>query len=240
MLMNSDMRKPSRARVVLMMGAPGSGKGTQGSWLSNQLGIVCLSTGEALRAEAKRNTPAGFRLRQILATGALVSDDTVCAVVAARLRRERSSKGIILDGFPRTVAQAEFLDHLLSELGLPRPIVLHLDVSRDDLLRRLTGRRQCAVCGMIYNLASRPSARGSRCENDGGALVQRDDDSEGVILERFQTFENFSAPLIEYYRGSNYHRIAAARDPQAVSGEILDILTAGSVGRSYQRAEVAA
>lgn len=240
MLTNSDMRKPSRARVVLMMGAPGSGKGTQGSWLSNQLGIPCLSTGDALRTAAKRNTPTAFRLRQLLATGALVSDDTVCAVVADRLRRERSSKGIILDGFPRTLAQAEFLDGLLSDLRLPRPAVLHLDVSREDLLRRLTGRRQCAVCGSVYNLASRPSARGSRCEKDGGALVQRDDDSEGVILERFETFESFAAPLIEYYKGANYHRIAAARDPQAVSEEILDILTAGSAVRSYQTAEVAA
>ena len=240
MLTNSDLRKPSRARVVLLMGAPGSGKGTQGSWLSNQLGIPCLSTGEVLRTEAKRNTPAGFRLRHILASGALVSDDTVCAVVGARLRRERSSKGLILDGFPRTVAQAEFLDGLLSELRLPRPSLLHLDVSREDLLRRLTGRRQCAVCGTVYNLASKPSARGSRCESDGGALVQRDDDTEGVILDRFRTFETFAAPLIEYYKGANYHRIAAGRDPIAVSEEILDTLTSGSAIRSYQSAEVAA
>ncbi|MDE3194702.1 MAG: nucleoside monophosphate kinase [Acidobacteriota bacterium] len=228
MLTNADLRKPSRARVVLMMGAPGSGKGTQGSWLSNQLGMPCLSTGEVLRSEAKRNTPAGFRLRQVLASGALVSDDTVCAVVGARLRRAKYPNGLILDGFPRTVAQAEFLDGLLSDLGLPGPTVLHLNVSKEDLLRRLTGRRQCAVCGTVYNLSSKPSARGSRCEKDGGALVQRDDDTEGVILDRFRTFESVSAPVIEYYRGANYHRIEAGREQDEVSEEILDILTAGS------------
>ena len=223
-----------------MMGAPGSGKGTQGSWLSTQLGIPCLSTGEVLRTEAKRNTPAGFRLRQILASGALVSDDTVCAVVRARFRRERYSKGLILDGFPRTVAQAAFLEGVLAEMGLPQPTVLHLDVSKEDLLRRLTGRRQCAVCGTIYNLSSKPSARGSRCEEDGGALVQRDDDTEGVILDRFRTFETFAAPLIEYYRNGNYHRIAAGRGQHAVSEQILDIVTSDSSIRAYRKTEVAA
>ena len=207
-----------------MMGAPGSGKGTQSSWLSKQLGIPCLSTGEILRTEAKRNTPAGFRLRQFMATGALVDDEMVCAVVGARLQRETTENGLILDGFPRTVHQAAFLDGLLADLGLPRPTVIDLDVSEEGLLRRLTGRRQCAVCGAIYNLNSRPSLRGSRCENDGGALVQRDDDTEGVILHRLQEFVNNSAPLVDYYKGPDYHRIEADRDRDAVTEDLLSIL----------------
>jgi len=221
---NHHFSERSRARVILMMGAPGSGKGTQSSWLSKQLGIPCLSTGEMLRAEAKRNTPAGFRLRQFLGTGALAGDDMVCAVVGARLRRARPENGLILDGFPRTVKQAAFLDSLLADLGLPRPTVLHLDVSKEGLLHRLTGRRQCAVCAAIYNLRSRPSLRGSRCEIDGGALTQRDDDTEGVILHRLKDFENYSAPLVDYYRGSDYRLISGDRDQDAIAEDILSLL----------------
>jgi adenylate kinase len=224
MLTANSLSNQSRARVILMMGAPGSGKGTQSSWLSKQLGIPCLSTGEILRTEAKRNTPAGFRLRQFLGTGALVEDDMVCAVVGARLRREKPENGLILDGFPRTVHQAVFLDSLLADLGLPRPTVIHLEVSREGLLRRLTGRRQCAVCGAIYNLNSRPSLRGSRCENDGGALVQRDDDTEVVILHRLQDFANYSAPLLNYYQGAPYHRIEADRDRDAIAEDLVAIV----------------
>jgi adenylate kinase len=224
MLTVKHVSNRTRARIMILLGAPGSGKGTQGSWLSRRLGIPCLSTGEILRGEAKRNTPAGFRLRQLLATGALVDDETVCAVVGARLRKEHPIKGVILDGFPRTVHQAQFLDGLLSELGLPRPIAIHLDVSADGLLRRLTGRRQCAACGEVYNLSSRPSSRGSRCERDGGALIQRDDDTEEVILRRLKEFEAYSAPLIEYYEGVSYSRVAADRDAKAVSEELLEIV----------------
>ena len=184
-----DGNTNGRARVIIFLGAPGSGKGTQSSWLSSQLGMPCLSTGEALRAEAKRNGPAGVRLRRILASGSLVSDDVVCEVVGARLRREAHENGLILDGFPRTVRQADCLDSLLTDLGLPGPVVIHLDVSKPLLLKRLTARRHCAVCGTVYNLISRPSLCGPRCENDGGLLVERDDDAEGVVLRRLEEFE---------------------------------------------------
>jgi adenylate kinase len=225
MLTANHLSDQSRARVILMLGAPGSGKGTQSSWLSKQFGIPCLSTGEILRTEAKRNTPAGFRLRQILATGALVDDDMVCAVVGARLQREKPENGLILDGFPRTVQQACFLDSLLADLGLPRPTVIDLEISKEGLLRRLAGRRQCAVCGSVYNLISRPSRRGSRCETDGGALVQRDDDTEGVILHRMEEYEAFSAPLIDYYKTANYHRVTADRDVNAIAKDLLSALS---------------
>lgn len=213
----------NRGRIILFIGAPGSGKGTQSSWLSTELGIPSLSTGSILRSEAKRNTPEGFRLRQILASGALVSDETVCGVVESKLRREFPENGAILDGFPRTVPQAAFLDGLLADMGFDSPMAIHLDVSRNGLVRRLTARRECAVCGAVFNLISRPSLRGSRCENDGGALVQRDDDSEGVILRRLDEFERASAPLIDYYKRRDYYRIDGDRDPDVVSEELLDI-----------------
>ena len=211
------------SKVLLFMGAPGSGKGTQSSWLSSRLDMPILSTGEILRSEAKRNTPAGFRLRQVLASGALVDDELVCAVVGSRLRRDAPSRGVILDGFPRTLHQAVYLDSVLGDLGFPRPSVIHLEVSSQELLRRLTARRHCAKCGAIYNLASRPSLRGNRCERDNGALVQRDDDSEGVILRRLAEYQKSSQPLIDYYADSDYRRIDGNREPEQILEQLLEI-----------------
>jgi adenylate kinase len=212
------------ARVILFLGAPGSGKGTQSSWLSGQLGIPSLSTGDMLRAEAGRNTTAGIKLRKILASGFLVDDEVVCQAVSARLRREVPARGIVLDGFPRTRKQAECLDRILSGMGMPRPVVLHLDVSRDRLLSRLTSRRQCAVCGTIFNLMSRPSSLGTQCENDGGVLLQREDDSEAVILRRLTEFDRSCAPLVDFYSGADYHRIDGDRDTEVVSAQLLEIV----------------
>jgi adenylate kinase len=210
-------------KVLLFMGAPGSGKGTQSSWLSARLNMPILSTGEILRGEAKRNTPAGYRLRQVLASGALADNDLVCAVVGARLRRDVPRRGLILDGFPRTISQAVFLDSLLGDLGLPRPGVIHLEVSGEALLKRLTGRRYCAKCGAIYNLASRPSLGGDRCEVDGGALLQRDDDTEGVILRRLAEYRKSSQPLIGYYANSDYCQIDGDREPESILEELLRV-----------------
>lgn len=219
----------TNARVILFIGAPGSGKGTQSTRLSNQLGIPCLSTGEILRSEAKRNTPAGFRLRQVLASGSLVSDEMICGVLADRLRPYVVNFGAIVDGFPRTVRQAAFLDNLLADGGFPRPVVFHLDVSKAGLMRRLNARRHCAKCGTIYNLVTRPSLRGSRCENDGGALVERDDDAEGVILRRLAEFESSCAPLVEYYRDSDYHRIDGDRDSDLITRDLIEIAAHGEM-----------
>jgi adenylate kinase len=211
-------------RVILFLGAPGSGKGTQSSWLSGQLGIPCLSTGDMLRAEAKRNTAAGRKLRHVLASGSLVDDKVVCAAVSSRLSRVSSAGGMILDGFPRTRQQAECLDGILAGRGLPGPLVLHLDVSRELLLSRLTSRRQCASCGTIFNLMSRPSLLGTHCEHDGGVLLQREDDTETVIRRRLTEFDLSCAPLVEFYGNADYHRIDGDRDTAAVSAELLAIV----------------
>ena len=223
MVLNSET-----APVVLFMGAPGSGKGTQSGWLAASLGIPVVATGELLRAEASRNTSEGFRIRQLQAEGALVDDNTVCNVVDSRLRRNTPRRGVILDGFPRTVRQAEFLDQLLDDLELPRPTLLHLDVSTTGILRRLAGRRQCAVCGSVYNLRSKPSLKGSRCQKDGGALVQRDDDTEGVILHRMAEFESSTAPILAYYGPSAVLRIDADRDASVVAADILHAVAPGT------------
>lgn len=213
------------SRVILFLGAPGSGKGTQSARLSTQLGIPSLSTGDMLRAEAKQDTPAGLQLREILASGALVSDAIVCDAVASRLRRELRNNGIILDGFPRTVKQAEFLDRVLADLRFPSPTVLHLHVSQELLVERLTARRQCTLCGAIYNLLSRPSKKGTRCENDGAELVQRSDDTESAIMRRMTEFDATFGPLIGYYRGGDYQRINGDRDPALIAAQLLRILS---------------
>ena len=213
------------ARVILFLGAPGSGKGTQSSRLAAQLGIPCLSTGEILRSEAKRNTPAGFELRRILASGSMVDDEMICRVAEARLRRDVPAGGLILDGFPRNVAQAHYLDRLLTSLGLPSPTVFLLNVSTAALTLRLTSRRHCASCGATYNLISRRSLRGSRCEIDGGALVERDDDCAEVIARRLEDFEAGCRPLIDYYRAAELHSIDGDRDPDEIASALLEIAT---------------
>jgi adenylate kinase len=214
--------------AIIFLGAPGSGKGTQSARLAAQLGISCLSTGDALREAAKRTTPSGVKLRRTLASGQLVSDDLVCEVVGARLRNDAAGNGLILDGFPRTLSQARYLDSVLADLGLPQPTVIHLHVGRTRLLKRLTGRRHCAVCGAVYNLNSRPSLRGPRCENDGGLLVERDDDREEVVQRRLEEFEASAAPLIDYYRDADFHRVNGDRDLDVVSAELAEI-AAGAV-----------
>ena len=231
-------------RIILLMGAPGSGKGTQSSLLESQFGFTCISTGAMLRQEARQDTPAGFRLRQIMASGELVDDATVCGAVAAQIKTltaqshavkaNRAKANLIIDGFPRTVEQAKCLDRLLGEMGVPGPLVLHLDVPQDVLLRRLARRRQCAVCGAIYSLASGPavselSAGGGRCRIDGGALVERDDDSEGVVERRLVAYSTSTLPVLDYYRKRDYRsgiyrRLDGNRSAAEIAKEVCDIV----------------
>lgn len=211
----------------MLMGAPGSGKGTQSSFLESRFGFTCISTGTMLRREARQDTPAGVRLRQIMTSGQLVDDRTVCSAVASQIKsltaQSREEKAnLIIDGFPRTVEQAKCLDRLLGEMGLPGPLALHLDVPQDVLLRRLAGRRQCAVCGAV-------SAGGSRCPIDGGALVERDDDSEGVVKRRLVAYATSTLPVLDYYRTRDYssgiyRRLDGNRKPGEIAKDVCDIV----------------
>jgi adenylate kinase len=198
------------------MGAPGCGKGTQSSILEAQFGMKCISTGSILRDASKQDTASGRRLRKIMSSGGLVDDATVCKAVASRIRvflvsRDPDQGDLILDGFPRTVKQAQWLDQLLEDLDSPGPTVIHLDVPDNVLVHRLTRRRQCATCGAIYNLASGAAAARGRCESDGGELVERDDDNEGTVQRRLAAYDSETFPVIEYYRRHDYRNGAYRR-----------------------------
>ena len=213
-------------RIILFMGAPGCGKGTQSAILAGRSGMDCISTGDILRQAARESTPQGLRLREIMASGGLVDDVTVCDAVISRIRvmERNSGGGLILDGFPRTVAQAKKLDRVLEALGIERPLVLHLDVPNEILVQRLLKRRQCATCGRIYSTALDSL---TRCESDGGPLVERPDDNQDVVLKRLAAYEAETLPVLEYYRGrgqQRYRRIDGCLTPAEIAKDVREIV----------------
>jgi adenylate kinase len=197
------------------LGAPGVGKGTQAKALMAAYGIPQISTGDILRANISKGTPLGKQAKALVGQGILVSDDLVNQMVADRLSQPDVEKGYILDGYPRTLNQAEWLDNYLASRSLLRdkkaaadhftqgaalPVVaIHIVVSYEQLLHRITGRR-ISPAGRIYNIYSNPPVNPGICNEDGSALVQRPDDSEAVFTERMKTFEAQTAPVIEHYR----------------------------------------
>jgi adenylate kinase len=185
---------------VLLLGAPGVGKGTQAKLLMADYGIPQISTGDLFRANIANGTPLGKTAKSLLDKGILVSDDLVNDMVADRLAQPDTARGYILDGFPRTINQAEWLDaKLVSTSGTLPVVAISIVVSYDQLLKRITGRR-ISPAGRIYNIYSNPPRVPGICDVDGSALVQRSDDSEAVFIERMKTFEAQTAPVIEHYR----------------------------------------
>jgi adenylate kinase len=192
---------------VILLGPPGAGKGTQAKRIERRYGIPQISTGDILRQNVKAGTPLGQAAKAVMERGQLVEDDLVCPMVADRLREIDCQRGFILDGFPRTAAQAGWLDAYLeneffdNSNGCNRlPIVIRLDVDYNELLRRLTGRRSCPTCGSTYNVHLQPPKVDELCDKDGTKLIVRDDDREDVIRERLQEFESQTRPVADYYR----------------------------------------
>jgi len=217
--------------IILLFGPPGCGKGTQGAVITQALGIPSISTGEIFRAELKAGTPLGNAAKQIMASGGLVGDDIVNAMVKGRLAQPDCRKGFLLDGYPRTIPQAEFLDGLLPQLGYPEPVIIYLDVPDAVLIARLTSRRQCPSCGRIYNLLSQPPARAGVCDVDGAGLIQRDDDKEEVIRARLGAYAESTGPLIEFYSKRNFHRVDGNQRPEEIQKEVDVILGTSSTGQ---------
>lgn len=187
------------ARVVLL-GPPGAGKGTQAKLLQEEFAACQISTGDILRKAVAEKTPLGKEAAQYLDSGALVPDDVIVKLVAQRLKEKDCEKGFILDGFPRTIPQAESLDAILKQMGLSLNRVVSVQVPRAVIIERLAGRRSCKNCGALSHVAFSPPKRAGLCDLCGGELYQRQDDAEETIANRLKVYENQTAPLVNYYR----------------------------------------
>jgi adenylate kinase len=212
-------------RAVIFLGPPGAGKGTQAKQIAESYGVPHLSTGDMFREHVSRGTPLGLRAKPIMERGELVPDDLVLSMVEDRISRPDTADGFILDGFPRTVPQAEKLDEILRRRFKTEPLVVHFVVDKNQLMRRLTGRRVCGIGGEIYNIYDHPPKVPGRCDRDGGELVQRPDDREEVIAERLAAYERQTRPLVDYYRRQGVLKdVDGMAAPEAVTKNVLGLL----------------
>ena len=204
--------------ILLLFGPPGCGKGTQAGYLSNKFRIPAISTGEVFRAECKAGTDLGKMACSILAQGGLVGDDVVNGIVASRIARPDCANGFLLDGYPRTVPQAMYFSSLLAQRSLPEPVVLHMEVPDEVLVRRLTSRRQCPVCFRIYNLLWQPPKSPGICDCDGAELITRADDREEVIRQRLRAYQELTGPILKWYgRSAAVHTVDGTKSLLEVS-----------------------
>ncbi len=185
---------------IVLLGAPGAGKGTQAKKLVEKYGIPQISTGDILRKAVADGTPLGKEAKSYMDKGELVPDSVVIGLVKEKLTGDDCKNGFILDGFPRNTAQAEVLDKVLEETNIPLQVALCVDVDMDILMKRLTGRRTCRQCGQMYNIYFSSPQKEGVCDKCGGELYQRDDDKEETIRRRLEVYEAQTAPLIEYYK----------------------------------------
>jgi adenylate kinase len=230
------MDEPARSfrrLAVIFLGPPGAGKGTQAKKLALQCGVPHLSTGDMFREHVAQNTPLGQIAKPIMQSGELVPDELVLKMVEDRLKRDDCEKGFVFDGFPRTLPQADQLGKILEDHGFGKPVVVHFVVDRSQLLRRLTGRRMCGLCGAIYHVAGNPSRVPGICDNDGKSLMQRQDDSEEVIAPRLDAFYRQTEPLVAYYRerGANSD-IDATGEVDSVTRAVRTVIAGEKAKRS--------
>jgi adenylate kinase len=213
------------AKIIVLMGAPGAGKGTQARLLQERLALPQISTGDIFRELAKAQTPLAEEVRAVQAAGKLISDDLVIRVVEERTARDDCKSGYILDGFPRTTAQATMLEALAREQGNEIVAIL-VDVPRELLEKRAVGRRSCPICGEIYNIYFKPPRVDEMCDfHPETQLVHRTDDTPEKIKVRLETYEQQTRPLLDYYAASNrLHVVDGTRDPEAIYADIEKIL----------------
>jgi adenylate kinase len=211
---------------LVLLGAPGSGKGTQAERVIGQHDIPHISTGDILRDAVARGTELGATAKRYMDAGDLVPDDVIIGIMRARLGEPDARRGFLLDGFPRTIDQAEALDRMLADAGRALTWVLLLDVPEDELVQRLSGRRMCRGCGANYNVIFSPPTREGVCDVCGGELYQRSDDNEDTVRNRLQVYGRQTAPLIGYYEGHGLLRrfYGGGRGPDDVFAEVEALL----------------
>lgn len=199
---------------IILMGPPGAGKGTQAKLLAQRFGVPHISSGDLLRTAAKSRTAMGLQAKRYMDRGELVPDNILLGGIEERLRQADSSKGFILDGFPRTVAQAQALDAMLAKMGKKLDSVISINVPREEVVKRISGRRTCRDCGALYHVIFDPPSNAGICNKCNGELFQRDDDQEDTVLARLEVYEHATAPLLETYR-----RAGVLRDVDGVGSQ---------------------
>ena len=207
---------------AVLLGPPGAGKGTQAVRLVEKYGVPQISTGDIFRKNIKEGTELGKKAQEYMNAGGLVPDELVVDLVKDRLMQDDCANGYLLDGFPRTIAQAEQLDEFLKEQGTKLDAVINFEVGYETLMERLTGRRLCKACGASYHIKNLPPKTEGVCDVCGGELIQRDDDTEETARRRIEVYEESTAPLIEYYtKSGDLKNFNAEKDPKEVFEEIV-------------------
>jgi adenylate kinase len=210
---------------IVLLGAPGSGKGTEARILSEKLSIPHISTGDILRRAIAEKTPLGRTAKSYVEGGGLVPDEVMVGLVEERLRKDDSRKGFILDGFPRTLAQAETLQGTLERLGSSLDLVLHLDAPVEVLVERLAGRRVCRKCQALFHVKNMPPKKEGICDNCGGELYQRPDDEEEVVRNRLKIYGSTVEKLLDYYRERGLlHMVSSGDGPEETFAEIWKLI----------------
>jgi len=204
---------------IILLGPPGSGKGTQAAKMTEEYGLVHISTGEILRKAIAEGAELGKKARKFVETGKLVPDEIVIGLIYERLREKDCRKGFILDGFPMTVIQAQALEKVLKDLGGQLDIVLNLKVNESEIIRRLSGRRSCSQCGANYHIYFNPSKEPDRCDLCGSRLYQREDDEVETVKKRIEVYRRETEPLIDYYQKAGLLRSIEGRQSQV---EVFD------------------
>lgn len=212
---------------IILLGPPGAGKGTQAKKLMDRFAIPQISTGDMLREAVTGGTDLGKKAKECMDSGTLVPDEVVIGIVKERLRKPDCDNGFILDGFPRTIPQAEALENVTRELGKDVDYVVSLDADDSELVERLSGRRTCRACGAMYHVLFNPPKEKGRCDKCGGELYQRDDDQETTIVNRLKTYKEMTEPLIKFYRNKgNLVTVAATGNIESIFAQIVAILDA--------------
>lgn len=215
--------------IVILLGMPGSGKGTQSKRLADRYGFQHLATGDIFRAEIAQKTAIGVKAQDYLKNGKLVPDSIVIEMVAGKIE---SGGNYLLDGFPRTIEQAQGLAEMLKGVGSAVDLVVFLTLPKEEAIRRMASRRTCANCGEVYNTISRPTAAEGVCDKCSGQVAQREDDSEATAVKRLMVFEDLTHPLVAYYKSeAAFQEVDAAQDPEKVESALSAVIDSAKAAR---------